>query len=368
LGILVVVEPVRGEFLSRLKVLEQLSQERTAPTATGTRPKTFAQLPGSLGTFHTQEVDYFAFADVKTQTELVIQFHEQDCLRFTADSQSQGNPAGIFEVIQVQFFADHMLISLSTADRHGRNPVSDCPVRIHSTIGDGADRFTSHSANGCFRDLNAWFVAGQQKRLVIQLAGQFDASASTGHILDVSRRASEGLFNFSDDSLAEIGIVTPRFGLDQHTIGDDVGRVSPANDTYVAGTRGPSFAYQPVPAILMHVRDGQGSDRDRTDAAFRCAAGMAGPAVDRDLHAVATGGADRQLLRRPAVPIERQLGLSQEALLDEPRSVEPDLFLDKPAKRQRWVWEVSLQDFPCRRQDGRHTSTVVGPQTGLRIA
>ena len=119
-----------------------------------------------------------------------------------------------------------------------------------------------------------------------------------------------------------------------------------------------------MPAVVHERGDGERGDRDRRDALLGSHACMARNALDRDVHPIATGGADRDLLDRAAVEVEGQLRLAEISRLHEPGAVEADLFLDREQQRERRVRELRLQNLHRGGEHHRHARAVVAAEAG----
>jgi hypothetical protein len=55
-----------------LRRVEQLLQKWSAPPAARAGSETVGELTGTKRTLHTQEVQHFAFADVETDTQIIV--------------------------------------------------------------------------------------------------------------------------------------------------------------------------------------------------------------------------------------------------------------------------------------------------------
>jgi len=58
-----------------MDLLHQSVQERSAPTATGTRSKALADLAGARNFFHADVVDHFTPRDVEAEAKFIIGLH-----------------------------------------------------------------------------------------------------------------------------------------------------------------------------------------------------------------------------------------------------------------------------------------------------
>ena len=94
---------------------------------------------------------------------------------------------------------------------------------------------------------------------------------------------------------------------------------------------------------------------------------MARHPLDGDIHPVAAGGADGDLLDGAAVEIEGQSGLAEIDGGDIPGPVQPHLLLDPEEERQRRAGEAAPQDLQCRRQHDADPGPVVGAEAGVRV-
>ena len=119
--------------------------------------------------------------------------------------------------------------------------------------------------------------------------------------------------------------------------------------------------------MLDEVGDGQARDRDRRDPLLRGDAGVARQPLDCDIHPVAAGSADGDLLDGAAVEIEGQSGLAEIDGGDIPGPVQAHLLLDPEQERQRRGGEAAPQDLQRRRQHDADPGPVVGPQPRGRV-
>ena len=156
-------------------------------------------------------------------------------------------------------------------------------------------------------------------------------------------------------------------GAERGRLGHDVGRRAGVNHAHVARAPLAVLLHEPMPAVLHERRDCQRRNRDRRHAFFRRHAGVARYPLDGDVHSVAAGRADRDLLHGTAVEVEGELRPAERGGLHEPGAVETDLLLDGEQERERRMRQLRLQDPDGGRKHHGHARAIVAAEAGLGI-
>jgi hypothetical protein len=91
-------------------------------------------------------------------------------------------------------------------------------------------------------------------------------------------------------------------------------------------------------------------------------AGVAGQAVNRDIHPVAASSAERQPIRGAAVPVEHQGGLPQHRQVDVAGAVQSRLLLHRPEKSERRVRQLVLENVEGRGQQHGAAGAIVAAE------
>jgi hypothetical protein len=89
--------------------------------------------------------------------------------------------------------------------------------------------------------------------------------------------------------------------------------------------------------------------------------------LNGDVHAVAAGRADRDLLHGAAVEVEGELRPAERGGLHEPGAVEADLLLDGEQERERRMRQLRLQEVDGGRKHHGHARAIVAAEAGLGI-
>ena len=113
---------------------------------------------GSAGTL--QMLEQLPQSDVETEADFAVSVHGGN-LTGCDRGQTQRNPAGVGELVEIQLFAFHVLLALAATERSGGDTQPDKPVRIESPIGDGMLGLSTDGAYCLFRQADARLVGGQ---------------------------------------------------------------------------------------------------------------------------------------------------------------------------------------------------------------
>ena len=260
-----------------------------------------------------------------------------------------------------------MNLHLAAAERDRGNAIGSHPVGVEAAVRDVEPRHKSDGANGLLRRRHARLVVGETKCLVVEMAVEGHGAGLTIGAPHPLRRIFEGRLDRLHDLSAKRRVVAPRLRTQRGRLGHDIGRAARLDDTHIARAPFAPLRHEAVPAVLDERRDGKRRDRDRRHSLFRRHARMTRHPFDGNVHAVAAGRTDRDLLDCAAVKIEGQLGSPQVGRLGKSCPIETDLFLDREEERQRRVRQFLLQNLKRCREHDCAASPVVGtePRGGI---
>ena len=122
-----------------------------------------------------------------------------------------------------------------------------------------------------------------------------------------------------------------------------------------------------MPTMALQICNSQGGNSNRTDAPFRTNTCMCSNTLDVDGHTITASGPNRHFDWRASIPIKRQFRVSKQARGCMSRTLQPNLFLYKPGKRQGRMRQTSSQDFQSRRKYHTAACTVISTQSGMTI-